>query len=88
MAIARVRDQEAIKALFDVQAEAFRDRPGGYTRIYKLVPRQGDAAKMAVIGLISADDRGYRRRQRKASRSPEQQLEAVVVEDVNQTSAS
>lgn len=82
MAVARVRDQEAVKMLFSVHAEAFRDRPGGYTRIYKFVPRIGDAAKMATIELIPADDRGYRKRSRsrKCSLTQSPKAEEIAIE--------
>jgi large subunit ribosomal protein L17 len=36
----------------------FKDRPGGYTRIYKLAKvRQGDASPMAVLSLLGADEK-------------------------------
>jgi large subunit ribosomal protein L17 len=39
-------------------APRFKDRPGGYTRIYKLAKvRQGDASAMAVLSLLGADEK-------------------------------
>jgi large subunit ribosomal protein L17 len=47
-AIARLRNKDAVKKLFDELVEQFAGRNGGYTRIYKLaIPRLGDAADMA-----------------------------------------
>jgi large subunit ribosomal protein L17 len=69
LAVARMRDHEAVKKLFDDQVSEFLSRPGGYTRIYKLIPRRGDAAEMALIELVKADDKGYRRRSRKPRKS-------------------
>ena len=60
MALKDVRDESAITLLFNEKAAQFAKRPGGYTRIYKLGPQRiGDAAEMAIIELISAEDQGY-----------------------------
>jgi large subunit ribosomal protein L17 len=62
MALKDVRDEAAITLLFNEKAKQFANRSGGYTRIYKLGPQRiGDAAEMALIELISAEDEGYKK---------------------------
>ena len=67
LAIARVRDKKAVAQLFDQRVSEFTDRPGGYTRIYKLGQRIGDAAEMALIELIDGDDEGYKKPKKKVA---------------------
>ncbi len=62
LAIVRVRDLPAVRALFDEKAAEFANRTGGYTRIYKLMPRVSDATPMAQIELVLGADEGYKRR--------------------------
>ncbi len=85
LAIAKVRDKAIVKTLFDEKVSEFMERPGGYTRIYKLGTRTGDAAEMAVIQLIPASDEGYGKKRKPASAkkvkaASEQAAEEVVEE--------
>ena len=55
LANSRLLDDTQLKKLFDVLAERYKDRNGGYTRIIKAGIRASDAAPMAVIEFVDRD---------------------------------
>ena len=88
IAISRVRDIDAVHQLFDERAEQFANRNGGYTRIYKIGARRGDAAEMALIELISAEDEGYGKKNKpKAKKASKKAVEAEVSTPVAEEAA-
>ena len=55
-AVAQIRDEAAVKKLFEVIGPRYKDRNGGYTRVLKAGFRYGDNAAMAVIEFVDRDE--------------------------------
>jgi large subunit ribosomal protein L17 len=52
LAFARLRDADVVEKLFADLGPRFKARPGGYTRILRMLPRAGDSAPMALMQLV------------------------------------
>ena len=55
-AFAQLRDDKMVTKLFDVLAQRYVERAGGYTRVLKAGFRYGDSAPMAVIEFVDRDE--------------------------------
>lgn len=67
-AFSKLRDKDAVSLLFNERVSEFSERNGGYTRIYKIGRRTGDAAEMALIEFVPGDDEGYQKPKKKAAK--------------------
>lgn len=54
-ALKTIHDRKIVSKLFDMIAARYKDRSGGYTRIIRLNPRQGDNAPMSIIELVEEE---------------------------------
>jgi len=55
LAMSRLMDEAQLAKLFDVLAERYKDRNGGYTRVIKAGIRASDAAPIAIIEFVDRD---------------------------------
>ncbi len=54
-ALAYITKEDVAKKLFDTIAPAYAEVKGGYTQVYKMGPRRGDGAEMAIVRLTKLD---------------------------------
>ncbi len=81
-----LRNKEAVELLFDVIAERFEDRPGGYTRVLRLAtPRLGDAGTRAILELVGERDRVIEKSEKPAFEDSDDDQEEVISEEVAET---
>ena len=55
LAASQIKQEPAVKKLFDTLGERYKDRQGGYARVLKAGFRYGDMAPMAIIELVDRD---------------------------------
>jgi large subunit ribosomal protein L17 len=79
LALAKLRNEDAAQLLFKERVQQFLGRTGGYTRIYKLSARKGDAAETALIELVAKDDKSPAMTPKaKTARKPKAKKEAAA----------
>ena len=54
-ALAYITKENVVSKLFNEIAPLYADRQGGYTQIFKLGARRGDAAEMAIVKLLTVE---------------------------------
>jgi large subunit ribosomal protein L17 len=76
LAFAFLQNKETVTMLFDEIADSYSDRQGGYTRIYKLGKRSGDAADMSILQLV-----GFEKLASGKSKAQKKKVKAKPVSD-------
>ena len=87
-AMAALGDREVVQLLFDEIGPYYKNRPGGYTRILRMVkPRLGDASVRAYLGFVREDDE-YPEGDRRAKASAGSASEVEVAEEAEVAEAA
>ena len=83
-AAAYLMTPEAVDRLFNTVSPRYATRPGGYLRIVRIGVRQGDAAEMAVIELLGAEQElDEKRQKREAARAKKREEMQKQLEEQN-----
>jgi large subunit ribosomal protein L17 len=51
-----ILDKKVVSKMFDTLGPRYKERPGGYTRMFRLGPRLGDAAEMVILELVDREE--------------------------------
>lgn len=91
-ALAYLMTPESVDRLFNVVAPRYATRPGGYVRIVRTKVRQGDAAEMAFIELLGAEqvlsEKAEKRAEARAKRREELQKQMAEQGEISPEEAA
>ena len=80
-ALAYITKEDVVTKLFTQIAPTYANRQGGYTQIFKMGPRRGDAAEMAIVKLIEeapvVEEKKAEAPKKRASKKTEEAAPAV-----------
>lgn len=91
-ALAFITKEDVVKKLFDEIAPDYADKNGGYVQIYKLGPRRGDGAEMALIKLVvtkeQAEAEEAAKKSKKAKKKAEKNEKAEQTEQTEEKTSA